>query len=250
MRPRLFKGVQEIGEACRRAEVVDEVGLDLLERGEVANLYAAADVLLEDFGNDSLDVRPAVVGGVVLDGLRESAAAQIQVEFLDKTGGDALAEKFLHAEVFVEGEGEHLEFEVASGQFRDEFAAEKVGIGTGDEDGVPALVAEGVDDLLEALDVLDFVNEEVGDAVRGRFFVDEPFKLLGRLDGTVGAPVEVQIDNVRIRDASFREFVRNCGHQTGLAAAPDAGYHFYDARVIVEAANFAKVVFSLVESWL
>ena len=52
--------------------------------------------------------------------------------------GKALAEKCLHAKVFVESEREHLKFKISPCQLRDKFAAQKVGVGSGDEDGMSA----------------------------------------------------------------------------------------------------------------
>lgn len=122
------KIVHKVGEAGCRPEIVDEVRLDALECRDISDLDPSFDVLLEDFGDDTLDVGPAIIRVVILHGLRESALPQEQIELLDEIRRDGLAEKSLHAEILVEGKGKHLEFDVASGQLGDEFAAEQVGV--------------------------------------------------------------------------------------------------------------------------
>lgn len=57
---------QDVGKTSRRAEVVDDIGLDGIEDGDRAYFYSPADVLLENFRNDPLRVPPFVLDiGVV-----------------------------------------------------------------------------------------------------------------------------------------------------------------------------------------
>ena len=161
VRSRLFKFAEDVFETGRCAEVVDEVRLNFLEHGKIADLYASADVFFEDLGYDSLDVCPAVIGSIVLKRLREAAALQILIEFIYKVGGDVLAEKFLHAKELVESEREHFEFEVSSSKLCYKFAAQKIGVGACDEDGMSSLNAKGIDRLLKSFYILDFVNEDI-----------------------------------------------------------------------------------------
>jgi len=245
-RPRLFKVRKEVVETCRRAEVVDKVRLDLLKCGKIAYLYAPADIFLEYLGNDALNVCSAVVCGVVLDGLRKSSATQILIELIDNVGGDAFAEKSFHAKEFVEGEREHFEFKVSSGQFRDKLAAQEVGIGSCYENGMPPLDAEGIDHLLKPFYVLDFVDEEIGRTGGRRLFVDEPFKAIRGLDVFIRTAVKIEVDNVRIIYAAFAHLIGNCLHKAGFAATSDASDYFYEPRVFIKAANLAEIVFSSV----
>ena len=55
---RLMQVFQDVGKASRRAEVVDDIGLDGIEDGDRAYFYSPADVLLENFRNDPLRVPP------------------------------------------------------------------------------------------------------------------------------------------------------------------------------------------------
>ena len=244
MRSCLFEVLKEVVETCRSAEVVDEVCLHLLEHGKIADLYASADILLEDFGNDALNVGSAVVGGVVLDSLREPSATQILIELLDEVGGNALTEIFLHAQELVESEWEHFEFKVSSCQLCDKLAAQEVGIGSGDENGMSSLDSEGIDHLLKPLYVLDFVNEEIGCTGGRRPFVDEPFKAIRGLDVFIRTAVKIEVDDVCIIYAAFTHLVRNCFHKAGFAAASNAGNNLYESRVLIKAANLAEIVFS------
>ena len=246
VRSHLCKVFKKVGETCRRAEVVDKVCLNFLECGKIADLYAAANVLFEDLGNDAFNVCPAVVGGIVLNSLRKSAVTQILVELVDKVGGDALAEKSFHANELVEGEGEHFEFKVSPRQLRDKFTAQEIGIRTGDEDGVSALDAECIYHFFKPLYVLDFIDEEVGRAGRRRLFFYELFKAIGGFDVFVWSAVKIKIDNMRIIRSSISHFVGNCFHKTGFAAAPDTGNYLYETCVLIKAANLSEVVFSLV----
>ena len=170
--PCLFKIRKEVVETCRCAEVVDKIRLNLLKDGKIAYLYASADVLLEDFGNDAFNVCPAVVTRVVLDGPWKSAATQILIELIDDVGGDAFAEESFHTKKFVEGERKHFKLKVSPCQLRDKFAAQEVGIGSGDENRMPPIGAEGIDYFLKPFYVLDFVDEEIGRTRGRRLFVD------------------------------------------------------------------------------
>ena len=246
VRSRLFKFAEDVFETGRCPEVVDEIRLNFLEHGKVADFYAAADILFENLGDDSLDVCPAVIGSIVLKRLRKTTATQILIELIHKVGGDSLAEKFFHAKELVESEREHFKLKVSSGKFRDEFAAQEIGVGAGDEDGMPPFDTKGIDHLLKSFYILDFVNEEVGRAGRRRLFINEPFKLIGGFDVLVGTAVKVEIDNVRIVNAALSQLAGNCFHKAGFPTASDAGYNLYESRVFIKATNLAQVVFSFV----
>ena len=212
--------------------------------GKIADLYAASDAFSEDFGNDAFNVCPAVVSGIVLNSFRESSVTKILVELIDKIGGYALPEKFLHAKELIEGEREHFEFNVSSRQLRDKLSAQEIGIRTGDEDGVSAFDAESIDYFFEVLYILDFIDEEICRS-RGRcLFVDEPFKAVGGRDGSVWAAVKIKIDNVRIILSAFPHLFGNCFHKAGFSATPDAGNYLYEASVLIKSANLAEVVLS------
>ena len=244
VRSSLFKIIKEVVETCRRAEVVDKVCLNFLEHGKIADLYAASDVFFEDLGNDAFNVCPAVVGGIVLNSLREAAVTKILVELIDKIGGYAFPEKFLHAKELVEGEREHFEFNVSSRQLRDKLSAQEIGIRTGDEDGVSAFDAESIDYFFKVLYILDFIDEEICRS-RGRcLFVDEPFKMIGGRDVFVWAAVKIKIDNVRIVRSSLPHLFGNCAHKAGFTTTSDAGNDLYEASVLIKSANLAEVVLS------
>lgn len=246
VRSRLFKIIKEVVETCRRAEVVDKVCLNFLEHGKIADLYAAADVFFEYLGNDAFNVCPAVVGGIVLNSLREAAVMKILVELIDKIGGYALSEKFLHAKELVEGEREHFEFNVSSRQLSDKLSAQEIGIRTGDEDGVSAFDAESIDYFFEVLYILDFIDEEICRSRGWCLFVDDAFKLVGGCDIFVWAAVKIKIDNVRIVRSSLPHLFGNCAHKAGLTTTSDAGNDLYESRVLIKSANLAEVVLSLV----
>ena len=246
VRSRLFKIIKEVVETCRRAEVVDKVCLNFLEHGKIADLYAAADVFFEYLGNDAFNVCPAVVGGIVLNSLREAAVMKILVELIDKIGGYALSEKFLHAKELVEGEREHFEFNVSSRQLSDKLSAQEIGIRTGDEDGVSAFDAESIDYFFEVLYILDFIDEEICRSRGWCLFVDDAFKLVGGCDVFVWAAVKINIDNVRIVRSSLPHLFGNCAHKAGLTTTSDAGNDLYESRVLIKSANLAEVVLSLV----
>ena len=246
VRSRLFKIIKEVVETCRRAEVVDKVCLNFLEHGKIADLYAAADVFFEYLGNDAFNVCPAVVGGIVLNSLREAAVMKILVELIDKIGGYALSEKFLHAKELVEGEREHFEFNVSSRQLSDKLSAQEIGIRTGDEDGVSAFDAESIDYFFEVLYILDFIDEEICRSRGWCLFVDDAFKLVGGCDVFVWAAVKINIDNVRFVRSSLPHLFGNCAHKAGLTTTSDAGNDLYESRVLIKSANLAEVVLSLV----
>ena len=67
----------EVREARGRAEVVHEIGPDLVEDGPVADLEAPADVLVEDLLHDAFDVGLAGLRIVELERLRQSAAPDV-----------------------------------------------------------------------------------------------------------------------------------------------------------------------------
>ena len=246
VRSRLFKLAENVVESGRCAEVVDEVRLNFLEYGTITDLYAAADVFFEDLGDDSLNVCPAVVGCIVLKRLRKTAATQVLVKLLYKVCGDVLAEKVLHAKELFESEREHFKLEVSSGKFRDKFAAQKIGVGAGDENRMSSLDTKCIDHFLKSLYILDFVNKEVCHAVRRLLFVNELFKLIEGLDVFIGTAVKIKIDNVRIVDAANPHLVGNCFHKAGFSAASDAGYYLDESCVFIKAANLAEVVLSFV----
>ena len=245
--PSLAKVFKKVVETCGCAEIVDKVCLNLLECGQITDLYAAADVLLEYLCDNTRYVCPAVVGGIVLNSLGKSAVTQVLVELIYEVGRNGLAEKAFHAKELVEGEREHFKFKVSSGQFRDKLAAQKVGVGAGDENGMSAFDAEGIKHFLKTLYILDFIYEEIGRSRRRRPFIDELFKVIRGFDAFVRSAVKIKIDNVCIVYAVFPKFVGNCFHQTGFAAASDASNYFYESSVFIKAANFAEVVFSSVE---
>ena len=110
----LLQVVQKVCQAGRCPKVVDKVRLNALKRRDIANLDPSLNVLLEDFGDDAFDIGPAIRRVVILNGLREAALPKELVELISEIWRNGLAEKILHAEIFVESEGEHLEFDVAS----------------------------------------------------------------------------------------------------------------------------------------
>ena len=63
--------------------------------------------------------------------------------------------------IFFKGQREYFKFDVAAGELGDEFTAEQIGIGSGDEDGVAAVFAKAVKDRFKPFDVLDFIDEEI-----------------------------------------------------------------------------------------
>ena len=220
--------------------------MNFLKHGTIADLYAAANVFFENLGDYSLDVCPAVIGSIVLKCLRESAASQILIELIYRVGGNVLAEKFLHAQELVEGKRKHFELKVSSGKLRDKLSTQEIRIGAGDEDGMSALDAKGIDHFLKSLYILDFVDEEVSRAGRRCLFVNELFKLTGGFDALIRTAVKIEIDNVSIVYAAAPHLVGNCFHEAGFSAASDTRYHFYETRVLIKTANLAEVVLSLV----
>ena len=246
VRSRLFKFVEDVLETGRCAKVVDEVRLNFLEHGKIADLYAAADILLEDLGDDTLDVCPAVVGSIVLKCLREATATQVLVKLIYKVGGDGFAEEILHPQKLVECEREHFKLKVSSSKLCDKLSTQEIGVGACYEDGMSSFDTKCIDHFLKSLYILDFINEEIGHAGRRRLFVNELFKLIGGLDVFIGTAVKIKIDNVRIVNAVDPHLVGNCFHKAGFSAASDAGYHLYESRVFIKAANLAEVVLSFV----
>ena len=110
----LLQILQKVCQAGRCPKVVDKVRLNALERRTIANLDPSLNVLLENFGDDAFNIGSAILWVVVLHGFWESALPQKLIELVSEIWRNGLAEKILHAEIFVESEGEHLEFDVAS----------------------------------------------------------------------------------------------------------------------------------------
>lgn len=78
---RLMQVFQDVGKASRRAEVVDDIGLDGIEDGDRAYFYSPADVLLENFRNDSLRVSPFVLDIGIVQRFGEATFGNEIVQF-------------------------------------------------------------------------------------------------------------------------------------------------------------------------
>ena len=97
--------VDEVGQARRRAKVVDDVGHDPVEGTDVAHLLAHLDVLLDNLRDDPLDVGGLRLRVVIGERTGEPAVAQIFLE-LRASLAYGLAKKPLHSQVLVERERE------------------------------------------------------------------------------------------------------------------------------------------------
>ena len=126
--------------------------------------------------------------------------------------GNCLAEKLLHAKIFVEGEGEHLELDITPCQFRDELSAEQIGVGAGDEYRVPTFSPKGIDHFFKVGYILHLVYEEVCFALFGCAFVYQFFQLVGSLDFSVFSQVQVEIYDVVVVNAVFVQLLRDGFH--------------------------------------
>lgn len=241
----LVESFKDVRKTCRCAEIIDKVRLDFFEDGKVSDFYTALDVFFKNLGDDAVDVGSAVFGGIILYGFGKSAFAKIPVEFFHKVAGDRFLEERLHAEVFVKGEREHLEFKVASCQFCGKFSAKEIRIGAGEKNGMTAFFAEGIDDFFKTCHILDFIDEKVCYAVVRRVFVDKLLKTVRSFYGSVGSAIKIKIDNMRFVYAVSSKFICNSRHQTGFSATTDTGYDFYDVGVVVKTSDFVKVCLSL-----
>ena len=152
-----------------------------------------------------------------------------------------------HVEILAEGEREHGDFDEASGELGDEFAAQQIGVGASDEDGAVAGFTIGVDERLEVGDVLDFVDEEILEGLVGDACVDGLGELLRFFDGEEAAFVEVEVEDVLVGDATFAELVHDGAQEAGLTAASDAGDDL-DEVAVVEGAQLAQVGLAFVDA--
>lgn len=156
--------VDDVGQARGRPVVVDDICHDALERLAVSDLLPGLDVLVNDLTHDILDVAGFGIRVVKFQRAREAAITQVVLEL--KPGiANFLAHESLHVKILGEGKGEHLELDVTPRELGHVFAGEQVGVGSRDEDREPAVGVETVQNLLEALDVLNLVNEQVLEVV-------------------------------------------------------------------------------------
>lgn len=182
-----------------------------------------------------------------MDGFRESSTSQVEVEFFCEIVGNRFPEECFHSDIFIEGEREHLKFEIASGQFRDKFSAEKIGVGAGYENRVTAFFAKSIDDFFESYYVLNFIDEEIDCAGFGSVFVDELFEAVRCFYGSVRSAIKIKIYNMRIGYAFCSKFFGNYGHQTGFTATTHSRDDFYHVGVVVKASDFLEVCLSFIE---
>lgn len=109
----------------------------------------------------------------------------------------------------------------------------------------PPFGAELVHDLLEALDVLDLVDEEVLHAPNLERQLYQRLELAGRLHRAEAVPVEVEVDDVVLSGPRLLELPGDGLHKTRLAAPADSGENFDRAVVVVEPADLLEVVHAL-----
>ena len=211
------------------------------------DFYATSDIFFEYLFYNALYVCLAVFFGIVLYRFREASFPQIPVKFIHDIGGDRFAEKSFHSEVFVKGKREHFKFKVTSGKFCDKLAAEEIRVGSGYENGMSPFLTKGIDNFFETFYVLDFIDKKICDSGSWNVIVDELFKKVGRLNGSVGSTIKVNINDMRIVDAFFTKLLRYCKHQTGFSATANARQYLDDVGVVVKTSDFFQVCFSFIK---
>jgi len=115
-------------DACRRAEIVDDVIPNQFKGLNVLDFHSSFYVFFEDLIDDSLHVGALIRRAVNLNSSWESAFQNIAIQFYFGIGVYLPPIKPLHVLVFVECQWKHFELKVSTGQFRHELPTEQIGI--------------------------------------------------------------------------------------------------------------------------
>ena len=233
-------------DADRRPEVVDDKVADIVECLDIAHLDAPLDVLLEDLVDDRAHIGAFVGKIVVLHCLGKTALLQIVVEFDRQIGVHALAEKRLHVEIFVKTQRKKFKLHISAGELGRKFAAEQIGIGTGDEHRILARTAVGVDHLFKPVYVLNFVDEQILRPLSAPG-IDDFLQPVRRLDFAALLAVKVEKNYVLGRDSAAKQLLFHHSHKARLARTPYTGDDLDDLDVMIESAHLLEILFTKIQ---
>ena len=87
---------ENVVQACRRAEVVQQIGLYAFKDGLVAHLDSLPDIFFKDLRDDAARIRPLVFHAVILERFREASLKNIGIEFRGQIVLDRLSQEGFH----------------------------------------------------------------------------------------------------------------------------------------------------------
>ena len=137
----------------------------------------------------------------------------------------------MEVQEFAEGQRQHLDLHIASGQIRGQFGGKQVGVGTGHINVAIQIHTEGIHGILPVPNLLHLVQKEVEPLALGCAFHHILIKALTvhvcKLHG-----LKVHREDLFLHDALFPQMCHHQFQQAGFAAAPDSGHDLDDLHIL------------------
>ena len=137
----------------------------------------------------------------------------------------------MEVQKLTEGQRQHFDLHIASGQIRGQFGGQQVGVGAGHINVAIQIHAEGIHGILPVPNLLHLVQKQVKPLFLGYTLHHILIKLLavhiGKLHG-----LKVHREDLILHDALFPQMCHHQFQQAGFAAASDSGHDLDDLHIL------------------